>query len=352
MQPLCVLGLGLIGGSLLRAARAADRSAWGATAADDDAAAARADGFEVSADVAAALRRAAEVDALIVLAVPLTCLESVLRQVAEHAPHCHLTDVVSVKGPVFEAVARRLPATRYVGGHPMAGAAASGWAAGDADLFRDAAWVVTTDAAAEIGESDSPFVDGMAAGAVSEDDDIDPARWDGALWTEVARLALDCGAHVVPATTAEHDSVAARISHLPHLLAAVLASVGADGGPLALSLAAGSFTDGTRVAGSRPELVRAMSEGNRDALLDALDDALGRLGAARGSLASTGSLAKTIDAGHQARQELLHARAATGSTVRIELTGAGARDSLLALGRAGGRITEISGTLAIGTVAP
>ena len=68
-----------------------------------------------------------------------------------------------------------------------------------------------------------------------------------------------------------------------------------------MALAAGSFRDGTRVAGARPELVRAMCEGNRDGLLSALDDALGQLGAARGSLASTGSLGATINTGHRGR---------------------------------------------------
>src|SRR5205807_3853563 len=142
--------------------------------------------------------------------------------------------------------------------------------AGSATLFHRAAWVVSTD----------------------DTDDVE-------LWSDVARLALDCGAHVVPAEAADHDAAVARVSHLPHVLAAVLASVGADGGPLAMALGAGSFSDGTRVAASAPELVRAMCEGNRDALLDAVDDALGRLGAARGSLASTGALAATLQAGHR-----------------------------------------------------
>lgn len=374
MQPLCVLGLGLIGGSLLRAATAAGRTAWGATVDEAEIAAAAADGFDVPPTVADALRRAADADALIVLAVPLTSLDDVLRQIAEYAPACRLTDMVSVKGAVLEAVGRRLPRARYVGGHPMAGAAASGWSAGGAELFRDAAWVVTTDAVTVVGGADDSADDsgGEDSGAITGARDAtagrvraggldaggegesDAGRWDGALWAEVARLAIDCGAQVVPATSAEHDSVTARISHLPHLLAAVLASVGADGGPLALALAAGSFGDGTRVAGSRPELVRAMCEGNRDALMDALDDALGRLGAARGSLASTGSLAKTIEAGHHARQELQRRRsdAGSGSTVRIDLAGPSARDSLLALGRAGGRITELAGTVAVGSVSP
>jgi len=147
-----------------------------------------------------------------------------------------------------------------------------------------------------------------------------------------------------------HDAAVARISHLPHVLAAVLAAVGAEAGPLTLSLAAGSFTDGTRVAGTRVDLVRAMTEGNRAALLPALDAALGMLGAARGSLASTGSLAATIEAGHEARRALAALRAAASTSVRIDLRAPDAAEALLALGEQGGRITEVEGGAAIGRV--
>jgi prephenate dehydrogenase len=273
-RAVCVVGAGLIGGSLLRGAGKAGRQAWGASASEATAARARADGFDVTADVDAALRRAAEADALVVLAVPLPAAADVLRRVDAVAPTCRLTDAVSVKVAVADAVARHAPRARYVGGHPMAGTAESGWAVGDADLFTGAAWVVVAD-------------DGL----------------DRDVWRDVAELAWDCGARVVPAAADEHDLAVARVSHLPHLLAAVLAAVGA-GAPdddLPLALAASSFADGTRVAGTRPELVLAMCEGNRDALLAAVDDALGRLGAMRGALASTGGLAATVRAGHAAR---------------------------------------------------
>lgn len=281
-RPVCVIGLGLIGGSVLRAAVAAGRRARGATASAETAAAAAADGFDVEPDVDAALARAAAQDALVVLAMPLPALPGVLARVAKLPPGVRLTDVVSVKQPVADAVRRLAPAARYVGGHPMAGAAESGWAAGSAGLFAGAAWVVAAD-------------DGL---------DLD-------VWADVAELAWDAGARVVPAAAAEHDEAVARVSHLPHLLAAVLAAVGADGtdeSTLPLALAAGSFADGTRVAGTRPELVLAMCEGNRPALLAAVDDALGRLGAMRGALASTGGLAATVNAGYQARQRWQQAR--------------------------------------------
>ncbi|MFZ0118812.1 MAG: prephenate dehydrogenase [Pseudonocardiaceae bacterium] len=309
-RTLSVIGLGLIGGSLLRAADGAGWKARGMARSAAVVTAAREGGFDVTSSIEDVLAD----DALMVLAVPLPAVVDLLPVVARHSPRCRLTDVVSVKQPVAAAVARLAPAVRYVGGHPMAGTSASGWAAGSATLFAGAPWVV------------------------SSDDGADPE-----VWAQVAQLALDCGAHVVPAGAADHDSAVARVSHLPHLLAAVLASVGADGGALAMALAAGSFADGTRVAASRPELVRAMCEGNRDALLTAVDDALGRLGAARGSLASTGGLAATIQAGHTARQTF-DRHSARGDVHHIDLTAPGTLARLRELAHQGARVVAVDGT--------
>ncbi|HEX4724568.1 MAG TPA: prephenate dehydrogenase [Pseudonocardiaceae bacterium] len=321
MRGVCVLGLGLIGGSVLRAAVAAGRPAWGATASDEDERAALAEGYQVLPTVADAVRRADDADALVVLAVPLPAVDELLREIEAVAPRCRLTDVVSVKRPVAQAVGRVLPHARYVGGHPMAGNSVSGWSAGSALLFHRAAWVVTTD----------------------DSDDVE-------LWADVARLALDCGSHVVPADGAEHDTAVGRVSHLPHVMAAVLAAVAADGGPLSLALGAGSFRDGTRVAGSRPELVRAMCEGNRTGLLAALDDALGRLGAARGSLASTGSLGATIVAGHRGRASFDQLAATERDKLLIRLDAPDALTELAELGRRGGRVVQLDGTTALAEV--
>jgi prephenate dehydrogenase len=318
VRAVCVIGLGLIGGSVLRAAVRTGRTAWGAASSTSDASAAAADGYVVS-DVDDAVARAAEEDALVVMAVPLPAVEGVLRTVAARAPECRLTDVVSVKQPVADLVARIVPTARYAGGHPMAGRSVSGWAAGSAALFDGAPWVAVAD------------------------EDTSPAAW-----REAAELALACGAHVVPTTASEHDAAVARVSHLPHVLAAVLAATGAGGGPLALSLAAGSFRDGTRVASTPVDSVLAMCDGNRLPLLDAVDDALGRLGAARGALASTGGLAATIRAGHEARAELAAQRSAeVREEVRIDLTDPEALDDLRSLGAGGGRVLRLADDTAI-----
>jgi prephenate dehydrogenase len=269
---ICVLGTGLIGGSVLRAATAAGYDAWGYNRSGADAKAARADGFDVADDIDTVLSRAAAADALIVVGVPMPAIDSILSDVRLFAPGCVLTDVVSVKAPVAAAVHRHELDAHYVGGHPMAGTTESGWAASTPGLFQGAAWAV-----------------GVDPGTHAEP------------WTRVARLALDCGAVVVPVAAAEHDRAVARISHLPHVLAEALAVAGAGGGDLALGLAAGSFRDGTRVAATAADLVRAICEPNATALLDALDDTLRLLGAARDSLAADGTLGELIDAGYSER---------------------------------------------------
>lgn len=273
IAPVCVLGTGLIGGSLLRAAISAGYSAWGYNRSASGAEAARRDGFDVIEDLPAVLTRAAAEDALIVIAVPMPAIDPILATIATYAPHCVLTDVVSVKAPVLAAVRENELSARFVGGHPMAGTSESGWAAADSELFRDAVWAV----------------------GVDEGTRAEP-------WTRVARLALDCGSVVVPVVAAEHDRAVARISHLPHVLAEALALAGAGGGELALGLAAGSFRDGTRVAATAPDLVRAICEPNADALLDALEETLVVLGAARDSLREDGSIADLTAAGFAARQ--------------------------------------------------
>lgn len=300
--PVCVLGLGLIGGSLLRAAAATGRQAWGYNRSPHAVDAARDLGFDATTDLAATLERAADAGAIVVIAVPMPAVEGILEAVAEHAPDVALTDVVSVKSEVAAAVAAHGLSRRFVGGHPMAGTAESGWDASTADLFRDAVWVVTVDEGT-----------------------------DAEVWQEVADLALDCGSVVVPAESGEHDAAVARISHLPHVLAEALALAGAAGGDLALGLAAGSFRDGTRVAATAPALVDAMCEANATALLGALDETLAVLTAAREQLAD-GTTADLTRAGFEARSRY-------DQRTRVPISGVvpGEGDWLTALREAGRR---------------
>jgi prephenate dehydrogenase len=174
----------------------------------------------------------------------------------------------------------------------MCGTERTGHTATDPELFRGARW------------------------AVCLEDDTELPRW-----LRVAEVALAVGAEVVPATAAEHDAAVAAVSHVPHLLAAALAAAAGEAGPLALALAAGSFRDGTRVAGSDPAFVTAMVEGNAGPVAAALERVQEQLARPWPEL---------VAAGHAVRS------AAPGRRdVRVPLE----RAALLALGRAGGAVT-------------
>jgi prephenate dehydrogenase len=304
--PVCVLGLGLIGGSIMRATKAAGREVFGYNRSVEGAQAAVADGFDATTDLTDTLTRAADTGALIVLAVPMPALGGMLAHVGELAPKCPLTDVTSVKGAVLDEVVAAGLQERFVGGHPMSGTADSGWAAGYAGLFTRAPWVV------------------------SVDDHVDPQ-----VWSMVMRLALDCGALVVPAKSDEHDAAAAVISHLPHLLAEALAVIAGEV-PLAFGLAAGSFRDGTRVAGTAPHLVRAMCEGNSGHLVPAVDRVIELLSGARESLASQNSVADLVEAGHAARTR--YDSFPRSDIFTVVIGAENWREELAAAGRAGGLI--------------
>lgn len=281
-RPVCILGLGLIGGSLLRALVQHNVPAYGFNRSPSAARAAAKEGFDVSSDLTATLRRAEQDNALIVLATPMPAIESLLIDLQTHAPTCGFTDVVSVKGEVYDLVKAHGMEDRYVGSHPMAGTANSGWKASFPELFQNAVWVVTFDYPLDFPHRDQGF-------------------WLK-LWTDVVHMATLIGSEVIPARVETHDAAVARISHLPHLLAEALAIVGDNGGALSLSLAAGSYRDGTRVAGSAPSLVRAMCETNHAALLDALDECLNLLHDARAHLAEPHpNLEELIDNGYRSR---------------------------------------------------
>ena len=313
-RPLCILGLGLIGGSLMRDAQAAGWPVFGWNRSEKTVTRARRDGYDVSADLEATLRRAEEADALLVLGVPMPALSFLLDAISQHAPTCGFTDVTSVKQEVHDLVEAKGMSDRFVGGHPMAGTANSGWQATMHGLFRGAVWVVTYDNARELAGAgagagastgSSAAGGGATSGAVGAapgaDADEVSKRWLDT-WVRVVGLAEEVGASVIPAIARRHDSAVGRVSHLPHILAESLAVAGDSGGPLALSLAASSFRDGTRVAGTDPDLVRAMVENNRPAVLEALDQTIELLQGAREDIAHPDRSLKTLaEDGHAAR---------------------------------------------------
>lgn len=301
---VAVLGLGLIGGSLVRALRAGGHECTGYDPNPATAALAVDAGFDVAGSVGAAVAEAE----LVVLAMPLPEVAGVLRELAASMPaEAVLTDVGTLKEPVLAAVTAAVPGARFVGGHPLAGTEDSGWAAGSAGLFRDAPWALALEPGTDLGA-----------------------------WLGLASVLCELGAHPVPTTARDQDAAVARVIGLPHVLAEALALTGLAGGPLGLSLAAGSYTTGSRVARTRPELVATWCDGN-PALIGALDDVLVRLQATRDALARGGSVLDLARDGHDARMNWEH-RAVHPVDVAAEPA------ALLAHGRAGGWLTAVRDT--------
>jgi prephenate dehydrogenase len=315
---VAVIGLGLIGGSVLRALARQGHALLGHDADPAVRATARTAAARTPAgarwQVAGALRDAVAGADLVVLAVPLPAVGGVLDDLVDLGYAGLVTDVTSVKGPVRALAERRLRRGHarlagYVGGHPMAGRETSGFDASDPDLFTGCVWVLCLEPDA------TPLPD----------------------WLLLADLVTGLGARAVPATADEHDRAVAAVSHVPHLLAAALAATAAAD-PLAATLAAGSFRDGTRVAASPPALVAAMCGGNAPAVGPALDRVRAELDAAREALAGDDPIAAL-------RPWLAPAHAArtgwppTAGPARTLPADPGA---LLDLGRAGGWVTAVA----------
>lgn len=298
---VAVLGLGLIGGSMMHAMRQGGLEIVGYDIDHAAAAAASAAGFPVAPNEKAAAHGAD----LIVLAMPLPQVRAALASLAGHlAPGALMTDVGTLKAPVLDAVRELIPQVNFVGGHPLAGTENSGWASADPLLFRDAPWTLT----------------------IEKDTDLDG-------WLRVAELVCDLGARPVPAAAAEQDAAIARVIGLPHVLAEALALIGLDGGPLGLSLAAGSYRSGSRVARTRPDLVATWCDGN-PSLVTALDDVITRLSKARDELAANESVFELAEAGHDARMNWEHR---SFEPVELPVTA----EALCEHGRQGGWVTAV-----------
>jgi prephenate dehydrogenase len=282
---VAVVGLGLIGGSLLRALAAAGHRVIGFDADPGTRAAATRAGFAVAGSVPDAAAGAE----LVALAVPLPGLPPVLDELAGFDGL--ITDVTSVKRPVRD-LAAKYGLRRFVGGHPMAGKETSGFAAAEAGLFEGCAWVL---------------------GLEPHDTGLDD-------WLTLAALFTALGARVAP-----------------HLFAAALARQLA-GNPLAGTLAAGSFRDGTRVAATRAELIVAMCGGNAVEVSNAMRALIDDLETMREALETDPERFLTppvATAGELRRAWPAPARPAV-------VVPAGVTE-LLALGRAGGWVTAVAG---------
>lgn len=170
----------------------------------------------------------------VVVATPPDVTSTVVASALERFPAAVVTDVASVKSIIAaELVEAGVECSRYVGSHPMAGRERSGAGWADADLFYQRPWVIAP--MEESGEEARDVVLG---------------------------LALDLGAVPLEFRAEDHDAAVARVSHVPQLVASLLAARLLDTPAEALRLAGQGLRDTTRIARSDPRLWAAIVGGN------------------------------------------------------------------------------------------
>jgi cyclohexadieny/prephenate dehydrogenase len=285
---LTIIGLGLIGSSIARAARggiaaeivASDRSQ---AVLDRVTELGLADRAEIDP------ARAVDGADLVILCAPVGAFASLAEVIAPHlAPGAILSDVGSTKRSVLRDVGPLVPdGVHFVPAHPLAGTEYSGPDAGFATLF-EGRWALLTP---------PPGTDPGAVERVAE------------FWRRM-------GSMVSVMEPAHHDRVLAMVSHLPHLLAFTICGTADD---LAdetrqqvLQFAASGFRDFTRIAASDPDMWRDVFLNNRDALLEMLarftEDAQAMARAVRWG--DAGYIEDKIERGRKIRRSLIEIKQA------------------------------------------
>jgi prephenate dehydrogenase len=321
---IAVLGVGLIGGSIGLAARA--RAEAEVCGYDPDPRV-RERALELGAiDSAAESVAEAVGDAdAVFAAAPVGALPAVVAEaLAAASPDCVVSDVGSTKRLLADASTD----ARFVGGHPLAGAETDGVEHAREDLFDGATWYLT------------------------------PARGSttGVLYERLHALLRRLGARPAAIDAETHDRLMACISHLPHVLANLLAAQAA--GVLTpparpgedaerLPAVGPSFRDAIRVAGANSAIWTDIYLSNADALGAAIAELEGRLGAIREMLGrgEAGAVGDWIEGAREDRDALLGAGMTGGSAhelrVQVPNRPGVVAEIALALGEAGVNIGDL-----------
>ncbi|MBK1882460.1 prephenate dehydrogenase/arogenate dehydrogenase family protein [Luteolibacter pohnpeiensis] len=246
-QKITILGAGVLGGSLAlatnRLAHPPAVSLW-ARRADSVDEALRLGLSHATTD----LKEAISAAELLVLAVPVGVMPDLVKAAVESGlpDSCLITDVGSVKSTPHESLApllAELP-NAFIGSHPMAGSEQTGLGAATSDLFEGAACILTND-------SDAP---GPAAEKLER------------FWKSVGCRTTWMGALA-------HDELVAKISHLPHILAASAARICLKDHTLG-DFSGGGLRDTTRIASGNPSMWAEILTENRQAIIGPLRETI------------------------------------------------------------------------------
>ncbi len=252
LSSVLVVGTGLIGTSVGLALRARGVAVY---LSDRDPAAAA-----LAQDLGAGLvQEPTGEPELVVLAIPPAAVPLVLLGAERLYLQATFTDLASVKSePQREIEALGCDASRFVGGHPLAGRERSGAGAARADLFEGRPWVLTPSAAS-----------------------------NGRAVARAAQLATLCGAQLVTMTPERHDEAVALVSHVPQLMASLTAARLAGADDDLVALAGQGIRDVTRIAASDPGLWTEILGANSPFVRDVLDAVSGDLATLLDALAKS-----------------------------------------------------------------
>ena len=244
---IALIGFGLIGGSIARAAREQGLAGEIVTTARSAETRARVKELGITDSVVETNAEAVDGADLVILCIPVGACGAVAEEIAPHLkPGAIVSDVGSVKGAVVRDMAPFMPvAVHFVPAHPVAGTEHSGPDSGFAELFINR-WCILTP---------------------PEGTDAEAIERLRAFWTAL-------GAKVEIMTPDHHDLVLAITSHLPHLIAYTIVGTADELGQVTSSevmkFSAGGFRDFTRIAASDPIMWRDVFLANKDAVLEML----------------------------------------------------------------------------------
>jgi len=244
---LALIGVGLIGSSIARAARAHGLVGSIAASARSQATRNRVAELGIADDVVDSNAEAVEGADLVIVCIPVGACAAVAREIGPHiAPGAVVSDVGSVKAAVVRDMAPHLPPhAHFIPAHPVAGTEHSGPDAGFAELFINR-WCILTP----------------------------PPNGDPAATERLAAFWRTMGANVDVMSAEHHDLVLAITSHLPHLIAYTIVGTADELAAVTrsevLKFSAGGFRDFTRIAASDPTMWRDIFLANKDAVLEML----------------------------------------------------------------------------------
>ena len=246
-QKIALIGFGLIGGSIARAAREQGLAGEIVTSARSAKSRARVRELGIVDSVVETNAEAVKDADLVILCIPVGACGAVAQEIAPHLkPGTIVSDVGSVKAAVVRDMAPYLPASaHFVPAHPVAGTEHSGPDSGFAELFINR-WCILTP---------------------PEGTDPEAVERLRAFWAAL-------GARVEIMTPDHHDLVLAITSHLPHLIAYTIVGTADELGHVTSSevmkFSAGGFRDFTRIAASDPIMWRDVFLANKEAVLEML----------------------------------------------------------------------------------